>query len=150
MNPVLAPISAPNLQAADPREKLAAAAKQFEAIFVRQMLSEARKSHVGGDLLGGQAMDTFRQMQDERFADIAAERGSFGLAKMIEAQLARQVGASPIETASLPPSPAGRGRGWGSEAKPSVNAHLNARPIGLAPPPPTPPRRGGELQGWEK
>ncbi len=109
MNPVLAPISDPTPQAADPREKLAAAAKQFEAIFVRQMLAAARKSDLGGDLLGGEALKTFRQMQDDRFADVAAERGAFGLAKMIEAQLARQVGTSPIEPASLPTSPAGRG-----------------------------------------
>jgi flagellar protein FlgJ len=72
--------------------QLAEVSQQFEAIFVRQMLAEARKSHFGGeDLLGGHGMDTFRQMQDEHFADIAAERGSFGLAKMIEAQLARQI-----------------------------------------------------------
>ncbi len=93
MNPVLAPISAatPPLPQ-ERREQLAEAAKQFEAIFVRQMLAEARKTQFGGsELLGGQGMETFRQMQDERFADIAAERGSFGLAKMIEAQLARQV-----------------------------------------------------------
>ncbi len=93
MNPVLILAAAPPPLPVSPREKLAAAAKQFEAIFVRQMLAEARKSHVGGDLLGGQAMDTFRQMQDERFADIAAERGAFGLARMIEAQLQRTLGA---------------------------------------------------------
>ena len=76
-------------QAKDPREELAAAAKQFEAIFVRQMLAEARKSSFdSGGLFSSGAMDTFRQMQDERFADIASERGSFGLAKMIEARLA--------------------------------------------------------------
>ena len=73
--------------------KLAQAAKQFEAIFVRQMLASARKANFGGDsIFGGQEMDNFRQMQDERFADIAAERGSFGLAKMIEARLAGQIG----------------------------------------------------------
>ena len=93
MNPVLSTVAAPIPQAADPREKLAAAAKHFEAIFVRQMLGEARKSQFGGDLLGGQGIDTFRQMQDERFADIAAERGAFGLAKMIEAQLGASAGA---------------------------------------------------------
>ncbi len=95
MNPVLNPVSSASLPVPVPeREKLAEVSKQFEAIFVRQMLAEARKSHFGGqDLLGGQGMDTFRQMQDERFADIAAQRGSFGLAKMIEAQLARQIGA---------------------------------------------------------
>ena len=97
MNPVVTPISAakpavPNGE----REKLSVAAKQFEAIFVRQMLAAARKTQFGGSELtaggsGGGGMATFRQMQDERFADIAAERGSFGLAKMIEAQLARQV-----------------------------------------------------------
>ena len=74
------------------RAKLAEAAKQFEAIFVRQMLATARKADFGGgDVLGGREMDTFRQMQDDRFADIAAQRGSFGLAKMIEARLAGQI-----------------------------------------------------------
>ena len=70
------------------REQLAAASKAFEAIFVRQMLAAARKTDFGDPLLGGQALDTFRQMQDDRFADIAAESGAFGLAKIIEAQLA--------------------------------------------------------------
>lgn len=78
---------------ADPRGDIAKAAQGFEAIFVRQLLAAARKASFGEDsLMGGQGMDTFRQMQDERFADIAAERGSFGLAKVIAAQLARQVG----------------------------------------------------------
>lgn len=72
------------------REQLASVAKQFEAIFLRQMLSAARQTKFGEALLsGGQAMDTFRQMQDDHFADIAAGTGTFGLAKMIEAHLAR-------------------------------------------------------------
>lgn len=75
------------------RAELARAAQQFEAIFVRQMLAAARKSHFGGDLLSSQGTQTFRQMQDEHFADLAAQRGSFGLAKMIEAQLAAQLAA---------------------------------------------------------
>lgn len=88
------------------REQLKAAAKQFEAIFVRQMLSEARKAHFGGDeLFGSQGMDTFRQMQDERFADIASDRGAFGIAKMLELQLAKQL---PPETQAQPEIPAGK------------------------------------------
>lgn len=71
------------------REKLTAAAKQFEAIFVRQMLAAARQTDFGDDLFGGQGMDTFRQMQDERFADIASQTGALGLAKIIEARLAQ-------------------------------------------------------------
>lgn len=74
------------------REKLADAARQFEAIFVRQMLASARQTSFDKDgLFSSQGMDTFRQMQDERLADIASQRGSFGLAKMIEAQMARFV-----------------------------------------------------------
>jgi flagellar protein FlgJ len=90
MNPVTPLTATPT---ANSREDLAKAAQGFEAIFVRQMLAAARKADFGGDdMLAGKGLETFRQMQDERFADIAAERGSFGLAKMIEAQLARQVG----------------------------------------------------------
>lgn len=74
------------------RQKLAAAAQQFEAIFVRQMLASARQASFGESLFGGQAMDTFRTMQDENFADLAAKSGSFGLASQIEAQLARFIG----------------------------------------------------------
>jgi flagellar protein FlgJ len=74
------------------RTKLAAAAKQFEAIFVRQMLAAAHKANFGEDNFSSQAGDTFRTMQDERFADIAADSGAFGLAKTIEAQLAGQLG----------------------------------------------------------
>lgn len=73
------------------REQLAAAAKQFEAIFVRQMLAAARKADFGESLFGSEAMDTFREMQDERFAEIAAQRGALGLASQIEAQLARHL-----------------------------------------------------------
>lgn len=74
-----------------PLEKLSAVARQFEAIFVRQMLAAARKADFGDPLLGGQALDTFRTMQDEHFADMAAKAGSFGFAAQIEAQLARFV-----------------------------------------------------------
>lgn len=73
------------------RAQLKEAAKQFEAIFLRQMLSAARKADFGAPLLGGQALDTFRTMQDEHFADLASNSGAFGLAAQIEARLARQL-----------------------------------------------------------
>ena len=128
------------------RQKLAQAAKQFEAIFVRQMLSAARKTDFGGDILGGQGMDTFRTMQDERFADIAAETGAFGMARMIEAQLAKQVAPQ----SPLPPAGGFRGglvtRGWGETFPPAL------RVTRLSTPPPAggkgtggPARSGREL-----
>lgn len=87
-----APVADPATASA--REELAGVAKQFEAIFLRQMLSTARATSFGESLFSGsQAMGTFRQMRDERFADIASETGAFGLAKMIETHLARFVPA---------------------------------------------------------
>jgi flagellar protein FlgJ len=108
------------------RAQLSAAAKQFEAIFVRQMLAEARKTDFGGEqLFGGQAMDTFRQMQDERFAEVAAQTGALGIARQVEAQLAARLsplplaegaGGGPVSQASLansfpPLTPPASGRG---------------------------------------
>ena len=78
------------LAAKTDHEKLSATAKQFEAIFVRQMLAAARKADLGGgDLTGGGALDTFREMQDNQFADIASQTGALGFAAKIEAQVAR-------------------------------------------------------------
>jgi flagellar protein FlgJ len=83
------------------KEKLHVVAKQFEALFLREMLGAARKTSFGGgdegggggagDISGGQGMDTFRQMQDDHFADATADRGTIGLAKILEAQMARFV-----------------------------------------------------------
>ncbi len=95
MSPVSAPLLATGTLSAShgtERERLAQAAEQFEAIFVRQMLSAARKTEFASELSSSQAMDTFRTMQDENFADIAAKTGALGLAVQIEAQLSRQLG----------------------------------------------------------
>ena len=67
--------------------KLKAAAQQFEAIFLRQILGEARKSTMGDTLFSSDADSSFTQMPDARFADIAASRDALGLAGMIERQL---------------------------------------------------------------
>lgn len=93
----MSPLSAPSPLAqpvSGERAKLTAAAKQFEAIFIRQMLSAARQTDLGGGLFDSEALGTFRQMQDEKFADIAAQTGAFGIAKQIEAQLASQLGSA--------------------------------------------------------
>ncbi len=73
------------------RAQLNEAAKNFEAIFLRQMLSAARDGSIRSDLFGSNASDTYRQMRDEAFADIASERGVLGLGAMIEAQMSRNI-----------------------------------------------------------
>ena len=88
-------VSAPGAATAAPpmsteRKKLHEAAQAFEAIFVRQVLSSARQANFGNDLLGNdKGNETFTQMRDERFAEIASKSGAFGLAAQIEAQLTR-------------------------------------------------------------
>lgn len=85
----LAPAASPAAPSPE-RAELAKAARQFEAIFVRQMLASARQNNFDkGGIFDSEAMNTFRQMQDEKFADQAANSGAFGLAKIIEAQIAR-------------------------------------------------------------
>jgi flagellar protein FlgJ len=57
------------------------------------MLSAARATDFGGDdLFGGPGEDTFVDMRDARFADIAAGTGAIGFAATIEKQLARFIG----------------------------------------------------------
>jgi len=82
------------------------AAGQFEAIFVRQMLASARKTHFDDKLFSSQGMDTFREQQDSHFADIAASRDSFGLTKMIEQRLAKQAGTAPTPNTAPATTPA--------------------------------------------
>lgn len=74
-------------------KKLHEAAAQFEAIFVRQMLQTARKADFGDKLVSGQGLDSFKQMQDEKFADIAAHQGAFGIARGIERQVSAVLAA---------------------------------------------------------
>jgi len=88
-----------NPTAANEREQLAEVASQFEAIFVRQMLAEARKTNFGSDLFDSQGVDTFRTMMDERVADIIAENGTLGFGKSIVDQLAQHLGPATAENA---------------------------------------------------
>ena len=75
-------------KASTEREKLSGAAKQFEAIFVRQMLASARAVDFGGDDVFDKMDQTFVQMRDERFADIASQTGALGFARQIVNHLA--------------------------------------------------------------
>lgn len=108
-------ISAPNTAvntasrkpASDERAKLAEATKQFEAIFVRQMLAAARQTKFDDGLFDNSSIDTFREMQHSQFADMAAQTGTLGLAKQLEAHLSRFVNggtsaATPSTTATNP------------------------------------------------
>lgn len=82
-------LSAPS--AADQSKELAKVSKQFEAIFVRKMLAAARQASLGEGLFDNSAVEQFRTMQDDKLADLVAEKG-LGLAATIEKQLAHHIG----------------------------------------------------------
>ena len=58
-------------------------AADFEAIFVRQMLSTMRTASLGEGLFDGQGMEQFRDMQDSMLAENIAEKGVFGIANLL-------------------------------------------------------------------
>ncbi len=90
--------------AAATRADIKKAAQQFEAILTRQMLAAARKTDLSGGMLSGEGVNTFREMQDARFADITAKKGTLGFAKMIEAQLLRQTNMTAAATPAATPA----------------------------------------------
>lgn len=77
-------------EAKDPKapDPAKTAAKQLEAFFLRQMLSEARPAG-GGGLDGGFAGDTFKQMLDDAIADKMSAAGGIGMADIMAKQLAK-------------------------------------------------------------
>ncbi len=83
-------------------KKLHEVSQQFEAIFVRQMLAESRKTNLGDELFGGQGTDTFREMQEQTIASATTKAGGLGFAKLIEKKLASQlhIGGNATTTSS--------------------------------------------------
>ncbi len=74
--------------AADKRQaEIKSMAADFEAIFVRQMLSTMRASSLGEGLFDGQGLEQFRDMQDAKIAESMAEKGVFGIAQLLTRHL---------------------------------------------------------------
>lgn len=88
---------------ADPKasqnDKLKAVAKQFEAVFLRQMIGSMRQAKLGDDIMGSDATDQFTEMQDAHIADNLAGKGALGIADMLVKQFAARVGPGPATPA---------------------------------------------------
>jgi peptidoglycan hydrolase FlgJ len=74
---------------AEDKEALAKAARAFEAIFVRQLISNMRGASGGEAIDGSSGVDQFREMADARMANDLADKGSLGIADLILKQLDR-------------------------------------------------------------
>lgn len=86
MTPVAAPLSPVKARPADPA--LRKAAEAFEAVILREMMAAMRKAKLSDDIFGSSATDNFREMADARTADIMAALRQFGIADLVEKQLA--------------------------------------------------------------
>ncbi len=64
-------------------------AQQFEAMFLQMMMKSMRATIEKGGLFDSQASETFEQMYDQQIVMAMSERGSTGLAQMVE-QFIRQ------------------------------------------------------------
>ena len=77
------PVKAPN-------SALLKAAQGFEAVFRREMIGSMRKAKLTeDDLFGSSATDNFRELADANLADNMSSLGQFGIAKLVEAQMAK-------------------------------------------------------------
>lgn len=76
-----------------PPGTLAKAAKALEAVFLRQMIAAMRSPVLADDPFGSASAAQFREMSDARLADSMA--GGFGIAALVEKQMATQSQANP-------------------------------------------------------
>jgi len=63
------------------------AATQFETIFLKMFLDQARESKLSDDLLGSSASDNFREMFDNEISKVGGEHFDLGLTDVMVRQL---------------------------------------------------------------
>ena len=77
------------LDRAASRENLAKAGQQFEAVFTGMMLKAMRQAKLADPLFDSQALDTFRDMSDQKVVQAMAEHTPLGIGKAMTEFLAR-------------------------------------------------------------
>ena len=72
------------------KDKVAEVSRQFESLLLRQILSQATKTHFksGAAESGGTTSAIYQDMVTEQLADRISQGGTFGFAKALQGQLA--------------------------------------------------------------
>lgn len=101
---MIAPVTATGTNAASAAEndQLGKAAKAFEAVFMRQMISSMRSASLGDELFGSSAGEQFRDMSDARLADDMAGGKGFGIAELLMKQFAARADPATAATETKP------------------------------------------------
>lgn len=76
------------------QEKIGEAARQFEAVLLRQILSQAQKPLFQNSLIpgGGTTNAIYQDMVTQQLADRISEGGSFGFANVLKRELTAEYG----------------------------------------------------------
>jgi Rod binding domain-containing protein len=73
------------------KDKLAEVSRQFEAMLLRQILTQAQKPLFESDLFGASSTNAiYQDMITEQLADRISEGGSFGFARLLQKELSAQ------------------------------------------------------------
>ncbi|CAB0151039.1 Peptidoglycan hydrolase FlgJ [Pseudidiomarina piscicola] len=75
-----------NLEREAPDQAAAEAAKQFEALFIQQMMKTMREAGGSSEFFDSNAMRTYTEMLDQQFSSDLAQRG-IGLAEQLLGEL---------------------------------------------------------------
>lgn len=86
---------------ADPAElvQLKKTAKQFEAVFLRQLIGTMRKGSLGEGVFDSSTTEQFRDMADARTADAMADKGVLGVADLLVKQFGARLSGNAAPTA---------------------------------------------------
>ena len=74
---------------------LQAVAEQFEALFIQQLLKQARSAKLADDILGSEAGDTYIEMLDQERAKQLSAQMNLGIAEALVRQFSARVNSSP-------------------------------------------------------
>jgi flagellar protein FlgJ len=89
------------LKRAATKENLAAAGQQFESVFTSMMLKSMRQTKLAEPLFDSQAIDTFRDMQDQKLVQQMATTTPLGIGKAMTDFLSRALSATPAQNQSI-------------------------------------------------
>jgi len=77
----------------DSAEGIKQVARQFEALFVQQMLKSMRQATPGDDMFSNEGTDQYMELADQQMAlSMSQSGGGMGIAAMVERQLREQAG----------------------------------------------------------
>ena len=78
------------LERIDRRASLEEVARQFEAIFVNELMKTSRAAKLSDDILSNSGTQPFLEMMDQEFSQTISKRNSLGIAEALVQQFERK------------------------------------------------------------